>query len=65
MTTPEPPKEIGHCIGCDRDNKLGWLINEVNTNSGAGWTNVQCEECRRRGRGLRPEGPTTPRRHSL
>lgn len=56
---------VGHCIGCGGDHKRGRLVNEVNTNSGAGWTNVQCADCEQRGRSRPPSGPTTPRRYQL
>ncbi|WP_042364063.1 hypothetical protein [Streptacidiphilus neutrinimicus] len=55
----------GHCIGCGGSRKLGRLVNEVDTNSGAGWTNVQCAECEENGRGLPPAGPWSPRRYQL
>lgn len=65
MTGQQAAQAVGHCIGCHGDRKLGRLVNEVDTNSGAGWTNVQCADCQRLGRGLRPDGPTTPRRYQL
>jgi hypothetical protein len=59
------PVANGHCIGCGRNHVSGRLVNEVDTNSGAGWTNVQCQECQQRGRVLPPAGPWTPRRYQL
>jgi hypothetical protein len=53
VTTTELEQVVhGHCIGCGRDNVLGRLVNEVDTDSGVGWTNVQCPDCRERGRDL-------------
>jgi hypothetical protein len=65
VSGPEETRVHGHCIGCGADRKLGRLINEVDSNSGAGWTNVRCAECEERGRGLPPVGPWTPRTYQL
>jgi hypothetical protein len=35
----------GHCIGCGRGDVAGVLVNDVDTNSGTGWTNVLCGSC--------------------
>ncbi|MEY9872477.1 hypothetical protein ABH931_001953 [Streptacidiphilus sp. MAP12-33] len=65
MSGPEESQVHGYCIGCAGDHKLGRLINEVDTNSGAGWTNVICPDCEERGWSLPHVGPWTPRAYSL